>query len=192
MKYRAVVIGASAGGIEAVKNILIPLKESFAAAIIIVQHLSIYSDGYMPKYLDEVCQINVKEADDKEKILPGNVYIAPANYHMLVEKDETLSFTVEPKVNYSRPSIDVLFDSASEVYKNELIGIILTGANSDGSKGLKKIKELGGITMVQDPATAEADFMPKSSIKIAEIDYILSLDKISKKLIKLVGYINEK
>lgn len=191
MKYRAIVIGASAGGMDAIKYILMPLQEEFPASILIVQHLSPHSDGYMARHLNELCKINVKEADEKEKILPGNVYIAPSNYHLLVEKDETLSLTVDPKVNYSRPSIDVLFESAAEVYENELIGIILTGGNGDGSKGLKRIKEFGGLAIVQDPRTAEADFMPKAAIKASEVDYTLSLNKISNKLIKLVGDTND-
>lgn len=192
MKYRTIVIGASAGGMDAIKTILMPLQEGFSASILIAQHLSPHSDNYMARYLNEVCRINVKEADEKEKVLPGTAYIAPSNYHLLVEKDETLSLTVDPKINYSRPAIDVLFDTAAEVYRGELIGIILTGASSDGSKGLKKIKDLGGITIVQDPSTAEVDFMPKAAIKITEVDYILSLNKISDKLIELVGDINEK
>lgn len=191
MKYRAIVIGASAGGMDAIKSILMPLQEEFQVPILIVQHLGPHSDGYMARHLNELCKINVKEADEKEKIIPGNVYIAPSNYHLLVEKDETLSLTVDPKVNYSRPSIDVLFESAAEVYENELIGIILTGGNGDGSKGLKRIKEFGGLAIVQDPRTAEADFMPKAAMKASEVDYILSLNKISNKLIKLVGDTND-
>lgn len=191
MKYRAIVIGASAGGMDAIKQILISLPKSFGVPIIIVQHLNSHSDGYIVKYLNEICQINVKEADEKERVLSGNVYIAPPNYHLLAEKDGTLSLTVDNKENYSRPSIDILFESAAEVYRNELIGIILTGANKDGSKGLKRIKELEGITIVQDPSTAEADFMPKAAISAAEVDYILTLDEIYKKIVKLVGDINE-
>jgi len=191
MKYRAIVIGASAGGMDAIKEILITLPRSFAAPVIIVQHLNSHSNGYIVKYLKELCKINVKEADEKEGILPGNVYIAPPNYHLLIEKDETLSLTVDNKENYSRPSIDVLFESAAEVYRYELIGIILTGANKDGSNGLRRIKELGGITMVQDPDTAEVYFMPKSAISTTEVDYILTLDKINAKIIELVGESNE-
>jgi Chemotaxis response regulator containing a CheY-like receiver domain and a methylesterase domain len=192
LTYRTVVIGASAGGMDAVKTILMPLQEGFSASILITQHLSPHSDNFMARYLNEVCKINVKEADEKEKILPGTVYIAPSNYHMLVEKDETLSLTVDPKINFSRPAIDVLFDTAAEVYRNELIGIILTGASSDGSEGLKKIKDLGGLVIVQEPSTAEVDFMPKAAIKATKVDYILSLNKISNKLIELVGDVNEK
>ncbi|CUU48197.1 chemotaxis protein CheB [Clostridium beijerinckii] len=191
MKYRAIVIGASAGGMDAIKEILLALPINFAAPVIIVQHLNSHSNGYIIKYLKKLCKINVKEADEKEGILPGNVYIAPPNYHLLVEKDETLSLTVDNKENYSRPSVDVLFESAAEVYRYELIGIILTGANRDGSNGLRRIKELGGVTIVQDPDTAEVYFMPKSAINTTEVDYILTLDKINAKIIELVGESNE-
>ena len=192
MKYRTIVIGSSAGGIDAIEKKLKPLKKGFPAAVLIVQHLSNYSSGYMIKHLNDVCNINVKEADEKEKILLGNVYVAPANYHLLAEKDETMSFTVDPKVNHSRPAIEVLFESAAEVYRDELIGIILTGASSDGSKELKKIKDFGGIIIVQDPGTAESIFMPNTAIKAVEVDYILTLDEIRNKLIELVVNINEK
>ena len=191
MKFKAVVIGASAGGFEAIRTILMGLNKGFNAPILIVQHLSSHSDNYMIKLLNEKCRINIKEADEKEKIISGNVYIAPPNYHLLVESDETLSLTVEPKVNYSRPSIDVLFDTAADVYGDSLIGIILTGANSDGSNGLKRIKELGGLTIVQDPKTAVSNSMPMASISTTKVDYILELREISTKLIELVGEKNE-
>ena len=191
MNYKAVVISASAGGMETLSSILTRLPSNFAVPILIVQHLSPESDGYMAKYLNEKSDIIVKEADDKEKIVPGTVYIAPPNYHLLIEKDETLSFTVENKVNYARPSIDVLFETAADLYQDALIGIILTGANSDGSKGLKKIKEMGGLAIVQDPDTALVKSMPKAAIKETNVDYILSVDKITDKLIELVGLDNE-
>nr|WP_300002247.1 chemotaxis protein CheB [Tissierella sp.] len=191
MTYKAVVVGASAGGMQALRDLLIKLPKNFAAPIMIVQHLSPESDGYMAKYLNEQSSMEVKEADDKEEILFGRVYIAPPNYHLLVEKDQTLSFTVGNKVNYARPSIDVLFETAADLYQETLIGIILTGANSDGSKGLKVIKDKGGITIVQDPDTALIDSMPKAAINATSVDYVLSVDQISDKLIELVGLKNE-
>jgi two-component system, chemotaxis family, protein-glutamate methylesterase/glutaminase len=191
MRYNAVVIGASSGGIDAIINILMSLKEGFPVPIVIVQHLSPKSDGYIIEYLNKLSRINVKEAEEKEGILQGNVYIAPPNYHLLIERDRTLSLTVEPKVNYSRPAIDVLFESAADAYNNKLIGIILTGANSDGSKGLKRIKELGGITIVQDPKNAEVDTMPMAAIDVTEVDYILPLNEIGNKLVELIGDGNE-
>lgn len=191
MIYKAVVIGASAGGLETIGALLTKLPSNFAAPIIIVQHLSPDSDGYMARYLNSKCNIIVKEADDKELIVAGTAYIAPPNYHLLVEKDGTLSFTVENKVNYSRPSIDVLFETAADLYQDALIGIILTGANSDGSKGLKRIKESGGLVIVEDPETALVESMPNAAIKETNVDYILSVDKITEKLIEMVGLDNE-
>ena len=191
MKFKAVVIGASAGGFDAISTVLMGLKEEFNIPIIIVQHLSARSDNYMITRLNEICRVNVVEAKEKQKLLSGNAYVAPPNYHILIEQDETLSLTVEPKVNYARPSIDVLFETAAEVYGNGLIGVILTGANRDGSKGIKRIKELGGLTIVQDPKTAESNSMPMAAIAITKVDYILELKDISTKLLELIGGKNE-
>lgn len=187
MDYKAVVIGASAGGIEALGKILTKLPSNFSVPILIVQHLSPDSDGYMARRFNELCGLIVKEVDEKEKALPGTVYIAPPNYHFLVELDETLSLTIDEKVNYARPSIDVLFESAADAYGDKLIGVVLTGANRDGSKGLKKITGNGGLAIVQDPYTAVASSMPKAAIKIANVDYVLTVDEITTKLIELVG-----
>lgn len=182
MVYKAVVIGSSAGGLDALKTLLSSLRKGFRLPILIVQHQSPQSNKFLPKYLDEHCSMKVKEADEKEKILPGMVYIAPPNYHLLVEEDETLSLSVEEKVNYARPSIDVLFESAAYVYHNTLIGIILTGANNDGSNGMKIIKENGGKTIAQDPSTAYVDIMPKAAIATTQIDHILPINKIGELL----------
>lgn len=187
MEYQAVVIGASTGGLEAIRTILRDLNKEFPASILIAQHLSPHSDNFMSKYLDEICHIRVKEADEKEKVVPGTAYIAPPNYHLLVERDGTLSLTVGRRENYARPSIDVLFESAAEAFQDKLIGIILTGANRDGSKGLKKVKELGGTAIVQEPDNAEASFMPRAAIEATKVDYILKINEISKKLIELIG-----
>lgn len=187
MNYEAIVIGASAGGIEALKKLLTVLPENFGAPIVIVQHLSPHSDNYLTRRLCELCKIHVKEADEKEKIKAGTAYIAPPNYHLLIEQDKTLSLSADSKVNFSRPSIDVLFDSAAEVFRNGLIGIILTGANNDGSKGLKNIRNFGGLAIVQDPESAEASTMPRTAIEAAGADFILTIDEISNKLIELIG-----
>lgn len=121
----------------------------------------------------------------KGKIEPGTVYVAPPNYHLLIERDKTVSLSVTERVNFSRPSIDVLFESASDAYGDRLIGIVLTGANSDGAKGLKKIKENGGLAIVQDPLCSEASLMPESAIRAGPVDHILSLEKITELLIRL-------
>lgn len=183
--YKAVVIGASAGGFHALKKLLGNLSTDFSLPILIVQHISPTSDNYMAKYLNSNCNLSVKEADEKDSILPGHVYIAPPNYHLLVEEDHTISFSTEEKVNYSRPAIDILFDTAVYAYGNTLIGIILTGANSDGAKGLKNIKEAGGYCIVQDPKEAEASAMPLAAIDATKTKNIYTITKIAKLLEKL-------
>lgn len=183
--YEAIVIGASAGGPNALQEVLAPLPADFTLPILVVQHRSPASDDSLVFSLDESCQLTIKEADEKELIKPGYVYVAPANYHLLVERDKTLSLSVDARVCYSRPSIDVLFETAAEAYLSGLVGIILTGANNDGTAGLKKIKGKGGLTIAQHPATAEAAMMPWSAIQEGVVDKILSLTEIASFLIRL-------
>lgn len=185
MKYQAIVIGVSSGGLNVLKKLLPALPADFCLPIIIVQHVGAHSENYWIDVLNTMTKLNVKEADEKEIISKGNVYIAPANYHLLVEKDHTLSLSNEQKVNFARPSIDVLFESAAEAYKDKLIGIILTGSNSDGTNGLKKIKEHGGLAIVQDPHSAESPFMPSSAIAAVSPDFIFSIEKIINLLTEL-------
>lgn len=179
MISKAVVIGASAGGLEALKKILVQLEDNFRMPVLVVQHISAHSDNYLTVHLNNLCKINVKEAEEKEKILAGTAYFAPPNFHMLVEEDYSISFTVDKKINYARPSIDVLFETAAYAFGQRLIGIILTGANNDGARGLEKIKQFGGITIVQDPAESEVDIMPRAAIERAKPDYLLKLDEIA-------------
>ncbi|MBA3035589.1 MAG: chemotaxis protein CheB [Desulfobacterium sp.] len=176
-KYEAVVIGASVGGIEALRVIFAFLPAAFKQTIIVVLHLSPQSSG-LAQILSRKFRMIIKEAEEKEKIKGGVVYTAPPNYHLMIEDDKTFSLSVSEQVNYARPSIDVLFETAADVYRESLIGIILTGGNKDGSQGLKKIKELGGLAIVQDPDTAEGDSMPRNAIAVSEVDHILTLDKI--------------
>jgi two-component system chemotaxis response regulator CheB len=178
MRYRAVVIGASAGGIHAIKAIITALPRDFQLPVVIVQHLSPISDNYWITLMDGMSLLTVKEADEKEKIRKGTIYIAPPNYHLLIERDETFSLSVDPKVNYARPSIDVLFESAADAYTTQLIGVVLTGANNDGALGLRRIKEQGGLAIVQDPRTAESSSMPEAAIAATPVDYILPLEEI--------------
>ncbi|MBU2520720.1 MAG: chemotaxis protein CheB [Proteobacteria bacterium] len=178
MKYEAIVIGVSSGGMITLDKILRHLPSDFALSIIIVQHQHPESDDFLARFLDARCSLTVKEADEKEIIMPGKIYIAPPNYHLLAEKDKTLSLSTNKHVNFARPSIDVLFESAADVFGEKLVGIILTGANEDGSRGLKKIKESGGLTIVQDPDTAAVDTMPKAAIASTKVDYILPLENI--------------
>jgi two-component system chemotaxis response regulator CheB len=185
MQYEAIVIGVSSGGMTALKYLFSALPFDFGLPIIVVQHVSPRSDNQWIELLNDLSNLNIKEADEKEPIKPGNVYIAPSNYHLLIEKDKTFSFTIDERVNFARPSIDVLFESAAEAYKNKLIGVILTGSNNDGTNGIKRIKEYGGLAIIQDPKTAESSYMPSSAISATQPDFILSLEEIAELLTKL-------
>jgi two-component system chemotaxis response regulator CheB len=120
----------------------------------------------------------IQEAKDKTTIRPGVIYVAPPNYHLLVEDDRTLALSIDPRVNFSRPAIDVLFESAVDVYAHHIIGVILTGGNHDGAHGLRRIKEAGGLTIVQDPKTAKAGMMPAAALAATAVDYVLPLPEI--------------
>lgn len=185
MNYEAIVIGVSSGGLNAMKIMFSLLPKDFNTSIIIVQHIGAHSDNQWIKLLNDKSNLFIKEADEKEIIEKGNVYIAPPNYHLLIEKDKTFSLTIDERINYARPSIDVLFESAAEAYKDKLIGVILTGSNNDGTKGIKRIQEYGGLSIIQDPKTAESAYMPASAIAAIKPDYILSLEDIIKLLIKI-------
>lgn len=184
-KPKAIVIGSSAGGLQALKTIFSLLGSEFSIPIIVVQHISPHSDNYITTYLNKICKIKVKEANEKEMIKNGIIYFSPPNFHLLIEENFTFSLTTEDRVNFARPSIDVLFETAAYAYGRTLVGIVLTGANNDGAEGLRKIKKRGGITIVQDPKTAEVNAMPNSAIKGSKIDYILSLEEIAELLIKM-------
>ena len=168
-------------------TILRHLPSDFVLSIIIVQHQHPESDDFMAKFLAARCSLTVKQADEKESILPGVIYIDPPNYHLMIEEDRTFSLTIDKRVHYARPSIDVLFETAADVFGEKLVGIILTGANEDGSHGLRKIKESGGLTIVQDPDTAEVDTMPKAAIASTKVDYILPLEEIGPFICTLYG-----
>jgi two-component system, chemotaxis family, protein-glutamate methylesterase/glutaminase len=187
-KYKAIVIGASAGGMDAIRKILNQLPVPSKMAVIIVQHISPRSENYWLKILAKACKMDVKEAEEKETIKNDTVYVAPPGYHLLVEKSFDLSLSSDEQVNYSRPSIDVLFETAADAYKDALIGIVLTGANKDGSEGLKKIKLNGGLTIVEDPQSAEVNTMPLAAAKIAEPHHILPLEKIAELLISIIEH----
>ncbi len=184
-KYEAIVIGVSAGGMAALTKLLPALPKEYPFPIIVVQHLHPTQGDFLPKYFDKKCALTVKEADEKEPIQAGYIYFAPPNYHLLVEDNKTLALSIDPKINYSRPSVDVLFESAVDVYGSALIGIVLTGANNDGAAGLSLIKQRGGLAIVQDPRTAEAIMMPQSAIEATTVDYVLSLEKMAELLVEL-------
>lgn len=177
-QYKAVVIGVSTGGVAALKLLLGALPADFALPVLVVTHITPDADDGLAVLLDTLCAIRVKEADEQEPIRPGTVYLAPANYHLLLERGGALALSIDPPVNFARPAVDVLFESAAEVYGPALIGIILTGAGSDGAKGLKRIKEQGGTAIVQDPDDAEMDSMPRAALQLLEADHVTSLREI--------------
>lgn len=177
-EFDAIVIGASAGGLFAMTSILKPLPATYPVPLIVVQHRAKDERSLLEEVLQQKCTIGIKQADEKEVIRRGFVYFAPPNYHLLVENNRTFSLNYDAPVNYSRPSIDVLFETAADVFKNRLLGIILTGANKDGAQGMKKIRALGGTTIAQEPATADYPEMPQSAINTGAIQHILTPEAI--------------
>lgn len=178
-QYDCIVIGVSAGGMEALKKLLPSLNKNFPLPIIVVQHLHPNQGEFYIRFFDDGCQLKVQEAEIGKEIKAGNVYFAPPNYHLLIEPDKTFVLSVDDKVNFSRPAIDPLFISASNVFGKRLIGIILTGANNDGAKGMSYIKRNEGMTIAQNPKTAEVFTMPLAAIEITPMDFIMDLDEIS-------------
>lgn len=174
-----IVIGCSAGGIDALKSILSSLSENFRPAVVIVQHISVDAPQALAEFFQFISHIKIKEAEDKETILPNKVYFAPSGYHLLISNSKTFQLSVEEPVNYSRPSIDILFETAADAYHEDVLGIILTGANDDGAKGLLKIKNLGGRTLIQQPSDAEFSAMPEGALKkVPDPDALLPLSAI--------------
>lgn len=183
--YEAVLIGVSAGGLEALKIILPALPADFPLPVVIVQHLSESSDSYLARYLNGLCKISVKEAEAGAPLIPGVACLAPPGYHLLIEPDKTFGLSVDPRVNYSCPSIDVLFESAVDVFGEKLVGVILTGANSDGSNGLRALRNAGGTAIVQDPETAHIAYMPRAALAAVKPDFIVKLEDIAPLLVRL-------
>lgn len=183
-KVELMAIGCSLGGMRALEVVLGALPGDFAVPIAIVQHRHRASNEGLPSYLRKRTELKVVDADDKQLLEPGHVYLAPANYHLLVERGE-LSLSVDEAVSYSRPSIDVMFESAADSYRDSLVGVVLTGSNADGAKGALRIKQQGGFVVVEDPATAEAPQMPQAAIDSTRVDRILPLERIGPFLVEL-------
>jgi two-component system chemotaxis response regulator CheB len=182
LPYEIIVIGCSLGGMHALEVILHALPREFCVPIAVVQHRHRASNETLPSHFRLFSRLPVVDVDDKQWIRPGTVYLAPANYHLLVERGE-FSLSVDEKVRYSRPSVDVLFQSAADAYGDRVIAVVLTGANDDGAEGVRRVKRRGGIVIVQDPATAEAPEMPRAAIAAAPVDQILPLDQIASYLV---------
>jgi two-component system chemotaxis response regulator CheB len=178
----AVVLGASAGGVEALTEILPTLPAGFRPALLIVLHLPRERPSLLVEIYENRCALPVREADDKEPIEPGTVYFAPPDYHMLVEKSRQIALSTDEPVHYSRPSIDVLFESAADVYADRLLGIILTGASEDGAAGLHAVHRAGGVTVVQQPDSAKVPLMVVSALQRNPADFVLPLPAIAELL----------
>lgn len=177
-RYEAVVIGASAGAVEALSVVLPSLPPTFKLPVIVVVHIPPDKRSAIADLFNAKCQLAVKEAEDKEPLSGGTIYFAPPDYHVLVEASKTLSLSDDEPVLFSRPSIDVLFESAADVYGPELIAVVLTGANQDGAKGARAVLERGGVGLVQEPKTAFASAMPEAAIQECPAARVLSLEAI--------------
>ena len=184
MAYSVVVVGTSWGGLAALSTLLHGLPGDFSLPIVVVQHRGKDSERLLSELLQDTTDLNVCEIEDKEPLTPGTVHIAPANYHVLIEEGH-LSLNTDDMVRFSRPSIDVMFMSAADTYGARAVGVVLTGANEDGSRGLAQIARRGGVALVQDPKTAEIPIMPTAAIKAVPSAETLPLAALAPKLIEL-------
>lgn len=181
-KIKVVVIGGSAGSFPIMGNIFAQLPSPFKYPIIVAPHrLKHVRHGFI-EALNLKSTLEVVEPLDKEKLVAGKIYIAPANYHMSIEPGNLVSLTTEDMVLSSRPSIDITLSSTGENYQEGTLGILLTGANKDGAYGMKRINDFGGTTIVQDPTTCMVDTMPKAAMAITEIDYVMDIESVIKVL----------
>src|SRR6266513_984246 len=184
MSYSVIGIGTSWGGLAALTALLGGLPADFSIPVVVVQHRSNDSERLLSQLLQDATDLRVCEIEDKDELTPGTVHLAPANYHVLIEEGY-LSLTIEEPVRFSRPSIDVMLTSAADAYRSTAIGIVLTGANEDGARGLAHIVKRGGRALVQDPKTAEIPIMPAAAIHAAPTAEILPLKTMASRLIEL-------
>jgi len=182
---RIVVIGASWGGMDALAQLLAALDPSHPATFVIAQHRSPDHQDVLARFLASKATLPVREVDDKDDLLAGHVYLAPADYHLLVERG-AFALSTEQAVRFSRPSIDLLFESAADAYGDAVVAVVLTGANDDGCRGARCVKEAGGLVLVQDPDTAERREMPESVVQAGAADAVLPLEGIADALNGLV------
>ncbi len=176
--YKAVIIGGSAGSFQVITKILHSLPPNFPLPVLLSLHRLKHVRSGFVEALSIKSGIPVIEPYDKEPIKPGRAYLAPANYHMYIDLGNRIALSTEEPVNHSRPSIDLSFVTAAQAYRDKLIGIILSGANKDGAYGLKKIKDSGGLCIVQDPAECQVKTMTEASLKLTPVDHVLSTNDI--------------
>jgi len=188
MVPKIIVIGTSRGGLKALQELLPELDSTFQIPIVIVQHRGKESEAGLCEFLSNYSALPVSEPDDKELIMPGHIYLAPRDYHLLIE-DGSFALSIDAPIVFARPSIDLLFECAADEYGQEATGVILTGRNRDGARGLAAISQRGGFTIVQDPDSAEFREMPDAAIAQTDVDAILPLKDISKRLVELSGVV---
>jgi two-component system chemotaxis response regulator CheB len=174
----AVAIGASAGGVEVLSVLLSALPASCRASFFIVVHIPRERPSLLADVFGAKCALPVREAEDKEPVQPGTVYFAPPDYHLLLDRGPVLALSSDEPVHFSRPSIDVLFDSAADIYGERLLGLILTGANQDGAEGLAAVGRAGGRTVVQEPSGAAVPFLPEAALQEGPVEFVLSLAQL--------------
>jgi two-component system, chemotaxis family, protein-glutamate methylesterase/glutaminase len=179
-RTEAVVIGASAGGVQALSELLPAFPPGARAAVFVVLHLPRDRPSMLVEVFANKCALAVCEAQDKEPVAPGTVYFAPPNYHLLIDRGPQLALSADELVHHSRPSIDVLFESAAEIYRERLLGVILTGASEDGAAGLAAVHEAGGTTVIQEPQTAQSSIMVRSALQRRPPDMVLPLARIAR------------
>ena len=184
MTYSVAGIGTSWGGLGALTKLLADLPADFSIPVVVVQHRSKESEHLLVQLLQDATDLRVCEIEDKDPLTPGTVHVAPANYHVLIE-DGYASLTIEEPVRFSRPSIDVMLTSAADTYRSAAIGVVLTGANEDGARGLAHLAKRGGLGLVQDPKTAEIPIMPQAAIRAVPTAEVLSLAALGRRLIEL-------
>jgi two-component system chemotaxis response regulator CheB len=184
-RIEAIVVGASAGGVEALLRVFSEFAAGFCLPVIVVLHLPDERRSQLAEVFARRVALPVKEAEDKQTIVPGTLYFAAPGYHLSVEQDRSLSLSLEARVHHSRPAIDYLFESAADAYGPGLAAVLLTGANQDGAAGLAQVKRLGGLTIVQDPKEAQVSIMPQAALALHRPDYILPLHGISRLLVEL-------
>jgi two-component system chemotaxis response regulator CheB len=182
----AVVIGGSAGAFDIMRLIVGALPPSLACPVIIVIHLPAHSSGLAELFGNET-SLRVKQAEDKEPIEPGTIYIAPPSYHLLIESHRAFALSADPPVHFSRPAIDVLFEAARDAYGADLVGILLSGASDDGAAGLQEIHRAGGITIVQAPSSADSAIMPAAALSLFEPTHVWSPEQIVAGLNRLLS-----
>jgi two-component system chemotaxis response regulator CheB len=186
MNEKLIIIGGSAGSLQTMLEILTTLRPNYPFPILLVMHRHVSNDSILEELLSMKSGLIAREIEEKEPINPGHIYISPADYHVLIENNESFSLDMSEKIHFSRPSLDVVFRSAADVFGSRVVAFVLSGANADGAQGLSYIKQKGGMVVVQEPLDAMVAYMPEQAIKAVKPDYILNAPGIAELLNSLV------